>query len=142
MQIELFVTAGAEPAITVGEPGTQGPTVTGMHGIGVSTPSAAAVAAATIGLASDRHIPNGRMLTIGAESVIAANGRPPATIRFVGSTFNVPGAAPNEHCVIAVATVAMPIVNLPGRGAAGPPTAVGDHLAAPSRPRPGRPPSR
>ena len=38
-----------------------------MHGIGVSTPSAAAVAAATIGLASDVHIPNGGMLTTGGE---------------------------------------------------------------------------
>src|SRR6187401_116677 len=58
MQIELSVTAGIEPHRTLGEPGAHGATVAGMHGIGVSTPSAAAVAAATIGLASDVHNPN------------------------------------------------------------------------------------
>ena len=39
--------AGIPPIMTVGEPGFHGPAGTGMHGIGVSTPSAAAVAAAT-----------------------------------------------------------------------------------------------
>jgi hypothetical protein len=36
-----------------------------MHGIGVSTPMAAAVAAATAGFAGDMHMPNGMMLTMG-----------------------------------------------------------------------------
>jgi len=50
--------------MTVGAPGTQGAGVLGMHGIGVSAPIAADVAAATVGFASDVHIPNGRILTI------------------------------------------------------------------------------
>jgi hypothetical protein len=36
-----------------------------MQGIGVKTPSAAAVAAATVGFANDVHMPKGIMLTIG-----------------------------------------------------------------------------
>ena len=50
---------------TVGAPGTHGDIVIGMQGIGVSTPNAAAVAAATIGLAGDWHIPKGMMFSIG-----------------------------------------------------------------------------
>ena len=42
---------------TVGAPGTQGAGVTGVQGIGVSAPIAAAVAAATAGLARLEHIP-------------------------------------------------------------------------------------
>ena len=37
----------------VGDPGAQGAGMTGTHGIGVRTPSAAAVAAATVGFAGD-----------------------------------------------------------------------------------------
>ncbi|MNG34964.1 hypothetical protein D3C84_1215890 [compost metagenome] len=40
-----------------GPPGIHGVAVAGMHGIGVSTPSAAAVAAATVGLARLVHMP-------------------------------------------------------------------------------------
>src|SRR5215211_4363566 len=98
MHIDESVSAGAVPQMTVGEPGAHGATGTGMHGIGVSTPSAAAVAAATIGLASEVHIPNGRMLTSGRLSMMVASGGPPASVRFVGSTFSVDGAMPNEHC--------------------------------------------
>jgi hypothetical protein len=36
-----------------------------MHGIGVNTPMAAAVAAATAGFAGDMHMPNGVMFAIG-----------------------------------------------------------------------------
>ena len=45
----LLPSAGkpAGPTLTVDEPGLHGATVTGRHGIGVSTPRAAAVAAAT-----------------------------------------------------------------------------------------------
>jgi hypothetical protein len=50
----VLFSAGIPPISTVGEPGAQGVVVAGMHGIGVSTPSAAAVAAATVGLAGDR----------------------------------------------------------------------------------------
>jgi hypothetical protein len=47
---------------TVGEPGTHGAVVAGMHGMGVKTPRAAAVAEATVGLARDVHIANGKIL--------------------------------------------------------------------------------
>lgn len=45
--------AGILPIKTVGEPGVHGAAVTGIQGIGVNTPSAAAVAAATMGLDGD-----------------------------------------------------------------------------------------
>lgn len=48
--------AGIPPISTVGQPGTQG-VATGVHGIGVRTPMAAAVAAATAGFAGELHIP-------------------------------------------------------------------------------------
>jgi len=58
--------------ITVGEPGAHGATVTGIQGIGVNTPNAAAVALATTGLAIDVHILKGKILTIGLLSSILA----------------------------------------------------------------------
>jgi len=51
--------------MTVGEPTIHGAGVTGMQGIGVSTPIAADVAEATAGLARLVHIPKGMMFTIG-----------------------------------------------------------------------------
>lgn len=65
INVDVLSRVGMSPSNTVGAPGTQGETVAGMQGIGVSTPMAAAVAAATIGLAGDMHIPNGMMLTSG-----------------------------------------------------------------------------
>src|SRR5688500_10825662 len=65
ISFDVWFSTGKLEIITVGAPGTQGAGVTGMHGIGVSTPSAAAVAAATLGLARQVHAPNGMMLTIG-----------------------------------------------------------------------------
>lgn len=81
---------------TVGEPGTHGADVTGTQGIGVSAPKAAAVAAATVGLAIELHIPNGRILTSGLLSIILAIGMADMT-RFIGRTINVLGAAPKLH---------------------------------------------
>ena len=52
--------------VTVLEPGIHGPDVAGTHGIGVSTPSAAAVAVATVGFAGLRHSPKLGMFTMGA----------------------------------------------------------------------------
>lgn len=66
MHFESEVSAGLLPIITVAEPGTHGAGIAGMHGIGVSTPSAAAVAAATVGFDRLVHTPNGLMLSIGA----------------------------------------------------------------------------
>ena len=53
------------PISTVGEPGAHGADVAGIHGMGVNTPRAAAVALATVGLARDEHMPNGRIFTKG-----------------------------------------------------------------------------
>ena len=55
-------------------PGAHGETITGIHGIGVSTPIAADVADATVGLLMDWHMPNGMMFTIGAKSIMVAFG--------------------------------------------------------------------
>lgn len=65
ISIDVLSNVGMSPNITVGAPGTQGETVAGMQGIGVRTPMAAAVAAATIGFAGDMHMPNGMIFTSG-----------------------------------------------------------------------------
>ncbi len=62
------------PINTVGVPTTQGATVTGIQGIGVSTPKAATVAAATVGFARLVHTPNGKILSNGISSTILAAG--------------------------------------------------------------------
>lgn len=72
-----------------------------MQGIGVSTPEAAAVAEATVGLASDMHMPNGMMFTIGMWSLMLAPGGPSTFTRLTGSTTRLDGAIPNEHMRIA-----------------------------------------
>ena len=61
----LLFNAGILPISTVGHPTIQGAAVAGMQGMGVNTPRAAAVAAATIGLARLVQTPNGRMFTKG-----------------------------------------------------------------------------
>jgi len=65
MQVEAELRAGTFPTMTVGEPGAQG-TVTGMQGMGVRTPWAAAVADATWGFERVIHMPKGMMFPIGA----------------------------------------------------------------------------
>jgi hypothetical protein len=96
IHLELLFSAGILATRTVGDPGAQGAAVTGTQGIGVSTPKAAAVAAATVGLAGELHMPNGVMFMIGLLSIIVAIGMEVRT-RFTGSTFKVPGAAPKLH---------------------------------------------
>lgn len=76
-------------------PGLQG-IVTGTHGMGVSVPIAAAVAAATVGFVWDLHIPNGRMLVIGAQSMMLAAGMTEA-VTVGATTIKVEGARPWEH---------------------------------------------
>jgi hypothetical protein len=71
--------------------------VTGIHGIGVNTPKAAAVAAITMGLAGQLHIPNGGTFKIGLLSIMLAAGAPVIT-RFVGNTDKALGATPKLHC--------------------------------------------
>lgn len=89
------------PTSAVGEPGIQGATVAGMQGMGVSTPSAAAVAATTLGLAILLHIPNGKILTIGLLSIIVAIGRPLTSVRLAGNTLSTEGARPKEQHIVA-----------------------------------------
>ena len=84
----------------VGCPMIQGAVVTGIHGIGVSTPSAAAVAAATVGLVIELHTPNGKIFSNGLLSIIVAAGSVARTL-LRGSTMSVEGAAPKAHLIIA-----------------------------------------
>ena len=65
MHWQVLSSAGIPPIIVFGTPGAQGVVVTGMHGMGVNTPIAAAVADATAGLAGQMHMPNGMMFTMG-----------------------------------------------------------------------------
>jgi hypothetical protein len=70
-----------------------------MHGIGVSTPKAAAVAAATVGFAGDEHIPKGGIFIIGLLSIIFAAGLLPTSSLFLGSTIKLLGATPKLHII-------------------------------------------
>ncbi len=72
-----------------------------MQGMGVSTPKAAAVAEATVGLASDMHIPNGMMFVIGMWSMMLASGTMLVITLLVGSTTSELGAMPKLHIIIA-----------------------------------------
>ena len=84
-----------------------------MHGIGVRTPSAAAVAAATCGFDILMHMPNGIIFTIGLLSIIFAIGIVVTTLLF-GSTINVDGAAPNGQVIIAPPQVQKPtLIHIP-----------------------------
>jgi hypothetical protein len=112
MHLELLFNAGIFATRTVGAPGAQGAAVTGMQGIGVNAPKAAAVAAATIGFAIELHMPNGSIFTMGLLSIILAIGIAVMTI-FAGSTINELGAAPNVHCSIAPPHTRFPIVEAP-----------------------------
>ena len=94
--LEVLFNAGIPLTRTVGDPGAHGPAMTGMQGTGVSTPIAAAVAATTMGLASELHMPNGAIFSIGAISIMLAAGTPALTI-LTGSTVRTEGAKPNEH---------------------------------------------
>lgn len=102
MHISLLasVRAGKLFMSTVGFPGTHGATVTGTQGIGVSTPRAAAVAAATAGLLGVVHMPKGGIFTIGIKSMMVAAGVVAKTI-FTGSTIREEGATPKLHVITA-----------------------------------------
>jgi len=83
--------------LTFNDPGDQGEGVTGMQGIGVKTPLAAAVAAATVGFARLEHIPKGMMFAMDILSIIVAAGDFAKTL-LIGGTTKFEGAKPNEHC--------------------------------------------
>lgn len=78
INLELLLRAGMLPIRTVGDPGAHGAAVTGTQGMGVRTPNAAAVAAATVGLEGELHMPNGGMLEMGMLSMMVAASGPPA----------------------------------------------------------------
>jgi hypothetical protein len=88
---------GLPPTITVGDPAAQGPAGAGVQGMGVKTPRAAAVAAATAGFARLVHIAKGFTLTKGTLSIIDAAGFESTIAPLAGSTVNGDGAVPNEH---------------------------------------------
>jgi len=95
-----LVSAGNPSTNTRGAPGTQGAAVTGVQGIGVKTPPAAAVAAATAGFAGLLHSPKGGMLTNAALAIMDASGCP-ATVTLPGSAVNCPALLPKPHCTSA-----------------------------------------
>jgi hypothetical protein len=96
ISLQLLSTAGMLPISTLGQPGTQGAAVAGTHGMGVSTPMAAAVAAATMGLAIDMHMPKGMTFSMGLLSMMLAAGVVANTL-LVGNTISDDGAAPKLH---------------------------------------------
>src|SRR3954468_2724190 len=72
-----------------------------MHGCGMNTPRAAAVAAITCGLAGLMHIPKVGMLVNGLKSAIVAAGWEAAITRGIGSTTSVDGDVPSAHIMVA-----------------------------------------
>ena len=109
MHLELLFSAGILPIRTFGQPGSQGAIVAGMQGIGVKTPSAAAVAAATVGLAKLVHIPKGKMFTKGLLSMMFAAGMGAST-RLTGNTIRADGATPKEHLSVAPIVTCKPTI--------------------------------
>ncbi len=101
LAVQVLLKAASIPMVTVGEPGDQGATMTGTQGMGVSTPCAAAVAADTVGLASDVQLPKGMMLDMGTKSMIVPAGLLQAFTLFIGIMVSWLGARPKEHCKVA-----------------------------------------
>jgi hypothetical protein len=91
-------------------PPSHKPAGAGMQGWGVSTPRAAAVAAATVGFVTVVHIPQGVTDAIGVTSRIVAAGMPAMSVVSWDVTFNVPGAVPKTHMQVAPETTAIPII--------------------------------
>jgi hypothetical protein len=104
LQVEPAVNAGFPPTSVLTAPGFHG-VVTGTHGMGVNTPSAAAVAVATVGLDRLVHMPKGGTFTSGTESMMLAAGRPSIMTRDVGSGASDDGANPKLHWINAPSTV-------------------------------------
>ena len=113
IRVQVALSAGLFLIMTVGDPGVHGAVVTGMQGMGVSTPSAAEVAAATCGLDGVVHMPNGMIFFMGMLSIIVAAGTLPALTRFSGVTTIVDGATPKEHINIAPIVTVGAMFSLP-----------------------------
>jgi hypothetical protein len=101
--VDELLRAATPPILTVEQPGDQGAGVTGIQGMGVRTPNADAVAAATIGFSIEVQVPNGIIFTNAALSVIFAHGVIDMTL-LTGSTVKEDGALPKEHWVTAPLT--------------------------------------
>jgi len=107
MSLQLLSSAGILPMVTLALPGAHGAAVTGTHGMGVRTPNAAVVAAATVGFDGELHIPKGGMFTMGLLSMMFAAGTVAFTW-FAGSTMSDDGATPKLHCNTAPMTTWAP----------------------------------
>jgi hypothetical protein len=114
LQVEVLVRAGKMPIFDLMAPGCQGPIWLGMQGMGVSTPRAAVVAAATAGFAGEVHMPKGGMLAIGAKSiVVAARATPTSLGGGWGVTIKLLGAVPKGmHWRVAPIVTCSGIVDL------------------------------
>ena len=100
IKVDVLFRAGALQSNTVGAPTIHGAAaVAGMQGMGVKTPEAANVAAATTGLDGDWHMPNGRMFIIGALSNMFAATKL-LVITVLGVGMSVLGAIPKLHFII------------------------------------------
>ena len=82
-----------------------------MQGIGVSTPNAAAVAAATVGFAGEEHIPK-VMGSLGISMIVAIK-KFCAIAVVCDVTVSGLGATPNVHWHNAFITAAFPLVDTP-----------------------------
>jgi hypothetical protein len=74
--------------------------VIGVQACGVSTPSAAAVAAATAGFESVLHIPKGGMFTVAAPSSMVPTGLPSAMTIVLLVAMKPTGVLPNAHLIV------------------------------------------
>ena len=109
MHFALLMSAGIFITFTC-PGGAQGAVITGTQGIGVSVPQAAAVAAATVGFASDWHMPKGMMFDIGTMSMMFAISIFPHLGRRGTVTISDDGAIPKLHCSIAPIHTKFPII--------------------------------
>lgn len=126
--VQVALTTGVPPACTKGTPGVNG-VGWGVHGCGVSTPWAAAVAVATAGFANEEHIPKGGTLSMPAESLIRASGLPSTSTWAAGSTDSVAGATPKEQVRVAVEATSGAGMSAPYDGNAEPRQAHGGGVA-------------
>jgi hypothetical protein len=110
--IQLASSIGMPPKKTEADPGLHGPAGAGMHGMGVRTPRAAAVAAATAGFARLIQTPKEGTFSIGMISVILPACMGPPTTGG-GRKVNVPGAAPIVHTAIAPVVTTGPAICFP-----------------------------
>jgi hypothetical protein len=104
MHLPALWSAGTPSIRTDDAPGVHGAVVTGMHGCGVSTPKAAAVAAATCGLARLVHNPKGETLRSATWFRIDAAGLPPAVVATDGNIVRLDELVPSEQLSCALLT--------------------------------------